>query len=1072
MYLWMQDCSAGVTYTSGMLLRERRVARLIVAGALGTAIVSAGGCRRGPRVSDEIYRQAVTSFYVSLAAMQTGQDVHARQELDRLTQLVPDEAAGWANLGLLLLRQQQMDEAATRLARASQLAPRNAAIERLLALTESRTGHLEASVRHWRRAIELDPADLKAPYALAQELERLGGPANDAEAQRLFDTLAARSGNLAAKLEFARVAARRADAAALARALDALAQHAPSWPADAQERLKTVRQAARDNPAAAATSVIFLKNVLIREPEYRAALAAVSTPRAEVGEPMVRLISLPNPDPQPAAADDQLAFLPDASPAVAVPAAAWAGALWLTGEGAPALVSASPRELRVGTGVTVAFPANAAFGAAGPDAVAAVDLNYDFRTDLVFAGASGLQIFRQTEKGGFTAVTADARLPADVTSVPLHAVWPADIDTDGDLDLVVAPRDGAVRVLRNNGDDTFAAQSPFGTLSRVRGFAWADLDGEGVPDAALLDDQGVLRVFLNLRGSAFRERAVPGQFPRVAALAIAELSGDGIVDVLGVGSDGTVTRLSTQLNGSNFEAARVARFDAPSGLAPGNARLLVADLDNNGAGDLIASAPGGSRIALASPDGNFRQASGQLPGGITAAADLDGDGRLELVVLRGDGAGVVRVKGQKNYRWQAIRPRAVTATGDQRINSFGVGGEVEVRTGLHVQKQVIAAPVVHFGLGEATRAEVARITWPNGFLQSEFDLTADSSIGASQRLKGSCPWLFAWNGKEMSFVTDFIWRSPLGLRINAQATADVLMTEDWVRIRGDQLAPRNGQYDLSITAELWETHFFDFVSLLVVDHPEGTEMFVDERFAVPPPRLDAIATAPVQNFLSVRDDQGRDVLDIVRTRDDRHLDFAGRGRYQGVTREHFVELELPEEAPRTGPLWLVAQGWVHPTDSSINVALGQGNHAPPAGLSLQVADATGLFKPARAGLGFPAGKDKTVLIDLAGLFPAKGPRRVRLIDESRDLLGPDGMGRGPAGRDAPGAQAGHEDGRPPLPGVLGDHSEGRQHAGTPALRHRRGRLTLARSRGLPHALRRRPRAAADGGRPLPDHERR
>ena len=139
-----------------MSLRERRVARLLVAGALGMAIVSAAACRRGPRVSDEIYRQAVTSFYVSLAAMQTGQDVHARQELDRLTQLVPDEAAGWANLGLLLLRQQQVDEAATRLAKASQLAPRNAAIERLLALTESRKGNLDASVRHWRRAIELD----------------------------------------------------------------------------------------------------------------------------------------------------------------------------------------------------------------------------------------------------------------------------------------------------------------------------------------------------------------------------------------------------------------------------------------------------------------------------------------------------------------------------------------------------------------------------------------------------------------------------------------------------------------------------------------------------------------------------------------------------------------------------------------------------------------------------------------------------------------------------------------------------------------------------------------------------
>jgi hypothetical protein len=87
---------------------------------------------------------------------------------------------------------------------------------------------------------------------------------------------------------------------------------------------------------------------------------------------------------------------------------------------------------------------------------------------------------------------------------------------------------------------------------------------------------------------------------------------------------------------------------------------------------------------------------------------------------------------------------------------------------------------------------------------------------------------------------------------------------------------------------------------------------------------------------------------------------------------------MPEQAPRKGPLWLVARGWVHPTDSSINVALGQGRHAPPTGLSLQVADAQGRFRVVRTGLGFPSGKDKTVLIDLAGVFPSTGPRRFRL----------------------------------------------------------------------------------------------
>ena len=307
--------------------------------------------------------------------------------------------------------------------------------------------------------------------------------------------------------------------------------------------------------------------------------------------------------------------------------------------------------------------------------------------------------------------------------------------------------------------------------------------------------------------------------------------------------------------------------------------------------------------------------------------------------------------------------------GDQRINSFGIGGEVEIRTGLHVQRMPISSPIVHVGLGEATRAEVARIFWPNGTIQSEFQLTADATIAASQRLKGSCPWLFAWNGREMAFVTDLIWRSPLGLRINAQATADIQATEDWVKVRGDQLAARDGAYDLRVTAELWETHFFDRLALGYVDHPAGTEVFVDERFAVPAPPLDLVATDPVQAFASVRDDRGHDVADVVAARDDRHLDFAGRGAYQGITRDHFVELELPEDAPRDGPLWLIGQGWVHPTDSSVNVAISQGAHAAPRSLSLQVADASGTFRQVRAGLGFPSGKDKTVRIDLAGVFP-------------------------------------------------------------------------------------------------------
>ncbi len=931
--------------------------------------------------SPQAYREAVTAFHAGLSAMQTTQEVMARQKLDRVVSLVPQEPAGWADLGLLLLRQQELDQGALHLARAASLAPESAAIQRLQALAEGRRGNLAEAVRHWQRALDLDPANLEAAYALALDTERQRGSEDDAKAARILEQLLARRDNLAARLEYVRIAAKRGDQAALKTATAPLTAAASTWSPAAREQLTTLLATAADNPRGAATRVAFLKNVLLREPGYRAALAEVSTPREEVGQPLMRFLRLKNPDPQPAPADETLTFTiePVTDP---LPGASWTGAVWLGGEGNPVVATAGPSGIRLpgmkGAAGCRAWSAVPGAGGLAPDAVAAADLNYDFRMDLTLAGPGGLCLLRQDSAGRFGDVTAAARLPPAVLRTPAYAVWPADIDTDGDLDLVLAPRDGHPAVLRNNGDGSFSVREPFAGVTRARAFLWADLDGEGVPDAAFLDEAGTVHLYANLRGGSFRAETLPAPAGRSVAVAVVQRGGESVFDLLALSSDGALTRLARSAEG-RWQAATSSRIEAPAGLQPGAARLLTADLDNNGASDLIVAGTAATTIALAAPGGAYTSVRTPPALGVRAAADLDGDGRLELIGLAPDGRPVrVVSRGAKSYQWQVLRPRAASSTGDQRINSFGIGGEVELRSGLHLQKQPIVAPAVHFGLGEATGADVVRITWPNGALQAEFETKADQAIDATQRLKGSCPWLFAWNGREMAFVTDLIWRSPLGLRINAQTTADVLMTEDWIKMRGDQLAPRNGAYDLRITAELWETHFFDLTSLMVVDHPAGTEIFVDERFAVPPPALQVIPTGPVQRFTSVRDDRGGDVSALAATRDSRYIDFAGRGPYQGVTRPHFVEIELPDEAPRAGPLWLIAQGWIHPTDSSINVAMGQGAHPAPQGLSLHVADASGRFREARAGLGFPAGKDKTILLDLTGLFGATGPRRLRL----------------------------------------------------------------------------------------------
>ena len=77
------------------------------------------------------------------------------------------------------------------------------------------------------------------------------------------------------------------------------------------------------------------------------------------------------------------------------------------------------------------------------------------------------------------------------------------------------------------------------------------------------------------------------------------------------------------------------------------------------------------------------------------------------------------------------------------------------------------------------------------------------------------------------------WGSAIGLRINSLGTARIGATEEWYKIGHDQLAPHDGYYDLRITGELWETYYYDYLALMAVDHPAGTEIFTDERFAVP-----------------------------------------------------------------------------------------------------------------------------------------------------------------------------------------------------------------------------------------------
>jgi hypothetical protein len=165
---------------------------------------------------------------------------------------------------------------------------------------------------------------------------------------------------------------------------------------------------------------------------------------------------------------------------------------------------------------------------------------------------------------------------------------------------------------------------------------------------------------------------------------------------------------------------------------------------------------------------------------------------------------------------------------------------------------------------------------------------------------------------------------------------------------------------------------------MTVDHPAGSDVFVDERFVIPPAKLAITTVESPHKIAHALDDNGNDVTDVVSTLDDKYLDNFGRGRYQGVTRDHYVEVDLGADAPQSGPLWLIAKGWMHPTDSSINVAISQGQEAHPQPLRMEVPDGKGGWVVAQPNLGFPAGRKKICLFDLANVFRPGTPRRLRL----------------------------------------------------------------------------------------------
>ena len=178
--------------------------------------------------------------------------------------------------------------------------------------------------------------------------------------------------------------------------------------------------------------------------------------------------------------------------------------------------------------------------------------------------------------------------------------------------------------------------------------AFVDLDGDGDFDAIVGEVGGTLAAFENTGSNAaplwLRHASwdPPAAFGKGVAPALGDLDGDGDPDLL-VGTNDGVVRGVENVGGHGAPAWRVQPAWDTADLGS-EARPALGDLDGDGRLDLLVGLADGTIVAFAGPAPFARRPEGDPPARSSRAApalgDLDGDGRVDLVVEDQNAAGV------------------------------------------------------------------------------------------------------------------------------------------------------------------------------------------------------------------------------------------------------------------------------------------------------------------------------------------------------------------------------------------------------------------------------------------------
>jgi tetratricopeptide (TPR) repeat protein len=674
-----------------------------------------------------------------------------------------------------------------------------------------------------------------------------------------------------------------------------------------------------------------------------------------------------------------------------------------------------------GDGTFADFGAEAAgLKAAGHGVACAVgDFDGDGLNDLAVVLEDRVLLFRNLGNGKFQDVTAAVGLSAknDPTGITF-----IDYDHDGDLDLFLtgSPLKGGNQsnvLWRNNGDKTFTEWTEQVGLegkeyTNSQSAILTDFNNDRAVDIAVAGDMNAPVLYINPREGKypsqslynsidlFKLKDTDDRFPVATyGIAVLDFNKDGWMDITVTHSGAPGVTLWRNVEGPNHIGRRFERVDLPLKDAIRGWGVTAIDIDNDGWIDLAAIVETKSgpevRVLRNRGDGTFEDVSKALgldqvklqsPRGLIAA-DVDGDGAPDLIVTQENAPPVLlrNIGANKNHFVRLD----LTGFAD---NKTALGVKVEVFAGGLWQKWELAGasgyqtqgpPQILVGLGQAPGIDLLRILWPTGVLQDEIDLPALKdgraviAMKEADRRGSSCPVLFVWDGHKYQLVTDVIGAGVVGHWFTPERR-NIPNPGEWIKVDGSAAALVDGKLSMRFMEPMEEVNYIDQLRLVAVDHPNDVTVNPDERFLDDPPFASGrvIASAATRLPVAALDGQGNDALAALSRAD--HT-FAGGFNplpYDGFANLHALTLDLgPVDAH--SPLKLLMTGYVNYFSATSLYAAWQAG-IKPISPYVEAEMPDGSWKRILDDAGFPAGLERTIVVDLTGRMPA-GARRIRLM---------------------------------------------------------------------------------------------